>query len=528
MTSSEKSSHVWIPLAVAGLAILVYLNSLGNDFVWDDTELIVNNPSVHNLSALPEFFQSHFWSQSNQPSARGYFRPLILLSYAFDYAIWGPNPLGFHITNVLWHVLASVMVCLLVMRLTSSQTAAMLTGVIFAVHPVHVESVAFISGRTDVIATALSLISIHLFIDKRDGPWMIPRMLFSLVLFALAVFAKEIALVVPVLLLLGEMIEPSQDNKRGRFTIHLLFWVVLGLHLLMRFGMLKIVPQVQGRLTSAEWLYTMPVVVLDYARLLVAPIHLCADYAVKVRETMNPLSVVALILLLVACGAVGSLIGRKKLTGFFAAWILLGLLPVLQVIPISVLQAERFLYMPSVGFCALAGLLGAAIYERVGGSRKKIVAALFAVIILALSIRTTIRNTAWKDEFTLYKTTASSAPGNFRVQYNLGNAYFREGDVERAIRHTEIAFRLRSDFPQVSYNLGVMYAATGREREAESMYRHAIDLNPGYALAHNNLAVILYTQGRFEEARTEWSKALSLMPDLVSAREGLRLLDKNP
>ena len=528
MTSSEKSSHVWIPLAVAALAVVVFLNSLGNDFVWDDTELIVNNPSVHSLSALPKFFQTHFWSQSSQPSARGYFRPLILLSYAVDYAIWGPNPLGFHITNMLWHALASVMVCLLIMRLTSSRTAALLAGVLFAVHPVHVESVAFISGRTDVIATALSLISIYLFFDRRNGSWMIPRMLLALVLFGLAVFAKETALVVPVLLLLGEMIEPGQGNKRIRLTMHVLFWVVLGLHLLMRFGMLKIVPQVQGRLTSGEWLYTMPVVVLDYARLLIAPINLCADYAVRVRDTVNPVSIIALILLLVACGAIGSLIGRKKLTGFFAAWMLLGLLPVLQIVPISVLKAERFLYMPSVGFCALAGLLGAAIYERVGESQKKFVTALFAVIILGLSIRTTIRNTVWKDEFTLYKTTASSAPDNFRVQYNLGNAYFRKGDVERGLKHTEIAFRLRSDFPQVSHNLGVMYAATGRQREAESMYRHAIDLDPGYALARNNLAILLYAQGRFEEARAEWLKALSLMPDLEPAREGLRLLDKNP
>ncbi|MBI5117196.1 tetratricopeptide repeat protein [Candidatus Poribacteria bacterium] len=279
----------------------------------------------------------------------------------------------------------------------------------------------------------------------------------------------------------------------------------------------------------------MPVVVWDYLRILIAPIHLCADYVVGLRHDLTAMVLVAIESLLILCGGIGVLIIKRRPGGFFAAWVFLSLLPVLQIIPISVMKAERFLYLPSVGFCALAGLLGACIYARTAGSasggethtRPRLCILAFVMIVLALSFRTIKRNTAWKDEFTLYRVTASCAPGNFRVQYNLGNAYFRRGDIANALAHTETAFRLRPDFPQVSYNLGLMYATVGRLGEAEAMYRKAIESDPAYARAHNNLAAILFSRGRLEEAGSEWSRALALDPGMEQAKEGLRLLDQS-
>jgi hypothetical protein len=569
-----------IPLAAAILALAVYSNSLKNDFVWDDNELIVDNPSVHSLSNIPSFFAGHFWSGSAQPVARGYYRPLISLTYAIGYAFWGPNPFGFHLMNIFWHALASALVAALVLRITADTTAALVAGALFAVHPAHAESVAFISGRTDVIATVLVLLSLLLFLDgrRRESGWFVIAL--SAVCFSLALLAKEVAAVLPALLLLVERtliapgsipsvnklaparaVEPpltfglrpstfdslAEPPPRGKgplsplaagyhrvVMVHSLYWIILAVYLGTRFWVLRIAPQMQERLSGKEILFTMPVVVWDYIRILIAPIYLCADYVVGLRHDLTPTVAVAIMSLLILWGGIGVLILRKSPSGFFAVWVFLGLLPALQIVPISVMKAERFLYLPSVGFCALAGLLGACIYARTAGSasgaethaRARLCILAFALVILALSFRTVRRNTAWKDEFTLYRVTASCAPGNFRVQYNLGNAYFRRGDIENAVAHTEIAFRLRPDFPQVSYNLGLMYSSVGRFGEAETMYRKAIESDSAYSRAHNNLAAILFARGQLEEARSEWSRALALDPSMEQAEEGLGLLDR--
>ncbi|RJP74732.1 MAG: tetratricopeptide repeat protein [Candidatus Abyssobacteria bacterium SURF_17] len=544
-----RNPAVWIPLTAALLAAIVFCNTLPNDFVWDDNELIVNNPSVHGLSEAGSFLSRHFWSQSGQPSTRGYYRPFILFSYAVDYTLWGPNPLGFHLTNLLWHALASALVGLFILRVTNSSTAALVAGAFFAVHPVHVESVAFVSGRTDVIATALMLVSILLFFRRNDGRAGNLKVALSLAFFALALLAKEIAVVLPALVLVGDLARKSAGGKRAAWPVHTIYWLVLALYLTARFGLLNIAPSLQEKLSPREILFTMPLVFWDYLRLLVLPIHLCADYVVHVQQGPTIANLAAIGALIIAGGAIAfSLIfsvgaqhaaparriAARSVTAFFATWIFLGLLPVLQIIPISALKAERFLYLSSVGFCALVGMVVSSEVNRMNVCGKPAQAArhflnaALIIVMVVLSVLTIRRNTVWKNEFVLYHTTVLCAPDNFRVQYNLGNAYFRKGDVQNAIRHTEIALQLRPDLPQASYNLGVMHAAQGSFDKAEAMYRRAIQLDPSYALAHNNLAVLLYSRGNLQEAKAEWQKALSLDPTLEQAREGLSILGVRP
>jgi hypothetical protein len=437
------------------------------------------------------------------------------------------KPLGFHLTNVLWHALVSALVCAYTAKLTGSRPAALTAGILFAIHPAHVESVTFVSGRTDVIATAFVLLSLLNFPPESEEP-ATGRRILSIAFFACALLAKEVAVVLPALLAVTELASGRRRGTRALIVLHAPYWVVLVAYLAARFLLLRIVPSIDGVLSTRELLFTMPIVVVDYLRILIFPVRLCADYIVTLRTAANMATLGGIFTVLLACGATGFLIWRRSVAGLFAAWIVLGLLPVLQIVPISVLKAERFLYLSSVGFCGLAAILFSMIYEGSGGSRRKLAAATLIVITLLLSLRTMARNTVWKDELTLYKTTALCAPGNFRVQYNLGNAYSREGDLERALHHTELAMRLRPDFPQVNYNLGVMYAAAGRTDDSEQMYRRAISLDPDYALAHNNLGALLYSRGLTAEARVHWQKALSIDPGLGPAKEGLRLLDQAP
>jgi len=518
--------RAWVFAAAAILSVLVYANSLRNDFVWDDNDLIVDNPAVHSLSHVPSFFTGHFWSQSNQPSARGYYRPAVLLSYALDYAVWGKNPAGFHLTNMLLHSIAAALVSLLVLQLTEKVAAALVAGVFFAVLPVHVESVAFISGRTDVLATVFVLLSLCLYLAERESGRLSYKLPLALLLFGAGLLSKEVAAVLPLLLLAVETAKPAAVPARRKLLLHTPFWLILAGYLALRFGLLHINPRIEGRLSAIEVLLTMPSVVLDYLRLLVAPVNLCADYVVRVQRSITTANLGALGILVLGTIAVFFLLMKKQLFGLFLVWILLCLLPVLQIVPISVLKAERFLYLPSVGYCAIVGLLSASILDD-GGRRKNQFAMIGLLILVVLfASKTRSRNSCWRNSLTLYRSTAACAPDNFRVQYNLGNIYFRLGHVELALAHTRTAYSLKPDFSPIPYNLGVMYEAAERKEDAEQMYRQAIRLDPDYALAHNNLGALLFSRGEYQEAEAEWLKALSLEPDLESAKQGLLLLHR--
>jgi tetratricopeptide (TPR) repeat protein len=516
----------WIFAAVALLSVLVYANSLRNDFVWDDNELIVDNPAVHSLSDIPVFFTGDFWSQSSQPSARGYYRPMVLVSYAVDYALWGEHPAGFHLTNMFLHAVAAMLVCMLVLQLSEKVAAALVAGILFAVLPVHVESVAFISGRTDVLATVFVLSALCLYLAERKREAFSFRLPLALLLFGIGLLSKEVAAVLPALLLAVEMAKPSPMSFRRKLLLHMPFWLVLVGYLGVRFGLLHINPHIEDRLSVTEILLTMPAVALDYLRLLILPINLCADYAVPVQRTVSPENLAALVVLLAGMILAGWSALKRRLTGLFIFWILLCLLPVLQIVPISVLKAERFLYLPSVGFCAVGGMAGVYIYKQAGSRGQNFFMAGCLCVVVVFSLLTMSRNTIWRNELRLYEQTAARAPDNFRVQYNLGNAYFRAGELVRALAHTELAYSLKPDFPQIAYNLGVMYETAKDPEKAEHMYREAIRLKPEYALAHNNLAALLFAEGKYDEAESEWLKAQALDPNLPQPRQGLFLLNQ--
>jgi tetratricopeptide (TPR) repeat protein len=521
-----RKQHALILLGVALFSVLVFSNALRNDFVWDDNELIVENPAVHSLSNIPGFFSGHFWAQSNQPSARGYYRPIVLLSYAVDYAIWGNNSFGFHLTNILLHALASAFVCVLVLQLIKSPGAALAAGLLFAVLPVHVESIAFVSGRTDVLATIFVLGSLISFMKARRSEKYLPFLVLSVIFAALALLSKEVAAVLPLLLLALEVVKPQAARMKQKLIVHAPFWLVLAGYMLVRFGLLHIRPDIQGRLSFAETALTMPGVVFDYMRLLLLPMNLCADYAVRVQRIVSFASIVYLGLLFLAALVALFFLSRRNIGAFWAMWIFFGLLPVLQIIPISVLKAERFLYLPSIGYCALAAWAGAAVPARLTRIRRRIFITGFMLILAVFSFQTMKRNMVWRNELTLYQETVSHAPDNFRVQYNLGNAYFRSGDLEKAIKHTEIALALKPDLAQGVYNLGVMYDSEGKLEDAERLYREAIQLNPAYVQAHSNLAAILFIGGNLDEAELEWYKALALDEHFEQAKKGLLLLER--
>src|SRR5215470_14784089 len=222
-------------ILVALVAGAAYAATLGYDFVWDDTLLIQDSWRLHHWGQLPTLLVTQFWSEVGQASQ--YYRPLVTLSFFLDLQVWGLRPFGFHFTNVLAHVAVTLTVLAISRRLMSDELAAMTSALVFALHPLHTESVSFVSGRTDILATLFFLLAMVAYDhgrDERRGGWLS----WSLVAYLLALLAKEVALALPAVLVVWDWLvrrDLRSWRARSRAAAHYVAYAaVTGLYLTFR------------------------------------------------------------------------------------------------------------------------------------------------------------------------------------------------------------------------------------------------------------------------------------------------------
>jgi 4-amino-4-deoxy-L-arabinose transferase-like glycosyltransferase len=337
-------------LAVALAALLVYVGTLAYDFVWDDLILIRDRLHMYSLANLARLLFSDLFSHGEWGESF-FYRPLVVLSFFVDLELWGLRPIGFHLTNVLAHVLASVCVARLATRVTASGIAGVTAGLLFAVHPVHTESVAFVSGRTDVLATLFVLVAVLAYARWRDSGTRSAGVV-SVAAFGLALLSKEVAVVVPLLLALYDLVVLDDVRRAGAWARGLLryvpYGVVLTAYLVLRKAVLPafVDPRAVPWADGATRVLTTLKMAAWYAWLVVLPYPTNLYYEVGL-DTVPPQLVWWL-----AVAALGTMLAltawavrRWPAVGFGAAWFWIGLIPVLggSVLPtLKPLMADRF------------------------------------------------------------------------------------------------------------------------------------------------------------------------------------------
>ncbi len=265
-------------------AVLVYWNSLGGGFVWDDRFLIVDNPRIQSFSRLSELLTHDYVFIAETDLAYGYFRPVSSLSVALDYRIWGADPFGFHFTNLLLHAASSLLVCLLALGLGARRAVAWATGWLFAIHPIHTESVAWIAGRTDLLAFLLAGASFGLFLlVERPGGTLARRLAQggSLALLALALLAKEMAAVVPLWIacVVFWRSPPAGFGARLERALRVAapWLVIVVLYAIVRFFVLVVPPpDVPAEHTLARAMLSAPPTIVRYLAWMTSPGELSA------------------------------------------------------------------------------------------------------------------------------------------------------------------------------------------------------------------------------------------------------------
>ena len=547
------------------LPVLIYLNSLGNTFVYDDYLTITNNHFIRERRYLSAFFSQKYFAISNELT----YRPVVTLSYFVDYAIWQLQPWGYHLTNLVIHTLNVYLVYFAVYHLFKNRITAFISCLLFSIHPIFSEAINAVSYREDLLSASFLLVAFILFIKYNESTnrrYFITWYALSLLTYLLAMLSKETAFVLPFLILSYDLIFQKNHilnfhNRIRRLAANYAGYIAIGgFYLFLRFYLFHNPGEsVRYPGNSVFVNFIMMTKVLGYyVKLLFIPAPLNADYIVPL--TFSPADaafIISIILLIITAILLVKKCRLSSIWTFSTIWFFVTLLPVLNIIPINNIMAERYLYIPGIGFTML---FGSILTHRISKYRiyKSFRLASIAVVCLLFTWCTVSRNRIWLNEFTFSTETIRRSPASFRVyndlgyfyyhnglndaaiqafkdsirvrhnqpkaHCNLGAAYALKGLNDAAIEELKVAINLRNQYPEAHNNLGILYKRKGMLNEAINEYIEALKVNPYYADAHNNLGSALIDMGRLDEALSEIEKAVKIRRNFALAHYNMAVI----
>lgn len=511
---------VWLGLLLAAITIIAYLPALRGGFIWDDDAYVTKNAMLTAPDGLRQiWFSAHRQSQ--------YF-PLTYTTLRFERGLWGLNPQGYHAVNVLFHALNALVLWLLLRRW--SVPGAWLAAAIFALHPVQVETVAWITELKNVQSTLFYLLAVWAWVKFAGKPTAPPWRFYWLALFfhALALLSKTTACTLPAALLLvlwwrGEAIGWRRIVQVVPF---LLLGLAMGLVSVWWEGHLgNYVADAGVRLGSVDKALIATRALWFYAAKVFWPVNLAFSYPRWEIDASAPLQYLGV----AGCVALALLfwwrrhnVGRGVTAGviFFVA----ALSPLLGFVP---LYTFRFSFVADhYQYLACAGLIipfAALISSRLIGQRdwRTVGLCLAGGLLVALGLLTWKRAHIYADERKLWQDTLAKNPTSWMAHCNLAYSFLHEGQTSEAIRQFQEAIRLKPDDAEIRNNLGNALFRDGQTEEAIRQFQEALRLKPDYGDAHYNLGNTLMKQGQLSEAIRELEEALRLKPDDAEVRNNL-------
>jgi len=575
--------HIAPILLLLAISFAVYSNSLKNGFVnYDDIDLVLENKKIRALNF------SNIYSMFSEPTTSDYL-PLKELSYALDYYIWKLNPFGFHLTNVILFMMNCLLLYLLTVKIFENEVLSLLSSILFALHPIHAEAVNWVSSRKDVLSGVFFFLSLLLYAystsSKTAGadstPVLAKRIYYicAIVSFIFALFSKPSVIIFPFLLLLYEYCFLTEKNVvRIEQTIIRItpFFIVAVISAAITLSVASEKEVVKTYWGNSPYLTLLIMlgVLFDYAKLLFFPINLNVryEYWYKIAPSLTPPEPRVVIGTLILIGSIFFLLKfwrKNKTIVFCILWFFITLIPVSNIIPIAILKADRYLYLPSFAFTLFLSLVIFKIHStpqsgeasclpagrKVGGIRLNYLVIFFLIISLCYFTLTSNRNTVWKDSLTLWLDTIKKSPEDELVQNNLGSIYMEKKDYEKAMKHIKEAIKIAPYYVDAHFNLAAIYNKRGQYDQEFKELKKVLELNPNFLNAyislgnfyekigsndkaietykkameidkksgapHYNIAVLFSKLGLVDVAEDEYKKAISLDPDLAMAHNNL-------
>ncbi len=526
------------PFGVALVALLASVMGLANGFVQDDAVLLGESDRLHGLSHWRDLLTGPYWPP---PHARDLWRPLTSLLLATEHGFGGGAPWLFRLVSLALFVAVAVLVWRLATRLLP-WNAALLAGLLFAAHPVHVEAIALAVGQAELLVALFGMLMLLRYLDRRragvdlsarDWVWMG-------LLYLAACLSKEHGVVLPALVLVAELLIVKTPPRSPRKLAAGFGWLAaLGLGFIAVRGMVLgdwtgtfAATPLEGVGIGGRALLMLQVVP-RWMRLLTWPFHLQADYSPAEIDPGHEPGLVIAGLLLVAIGVVAAWVARKRapVVTFGLGWIAIALIPVSNLLaPTGILLAERTLFLPSVGLVILVGAAVAWMAGKTGSlpvrNPGRIVAPLVgAVVLLGWTIRSAARQRAWHDDATFRRESARDAPRSWRTQLGYGSLLLQSSRVDSA----EVYYQRALDFApdperwKVRNDLAVELFAREETGEAVHQLRLSLSEAPEESVTSHYLVLGLLMLGNYSEAAAAADTAM-MRGGSTSTFQELRLL----
>jgi hypothetical protein len=486
------------------LAVTASVTSLWNRFVYDDLALIVNNSRVHGLDAPWRFLLESYWPHGTL------YRPLTSLTWALEWQLGGGGPWIYHAVSVA----AYSLVCLVVFRLASrlaGRPAGWWAAAVFAVHPVHTEAVATATGQSELWAALIVLLALVQYTGIRRSRELTAKDAMRLgALYLGACLFKEHAVMLPALLAVAEITLRNTPLVEPPSRAWMRLWPALAA-VAAGFVITRgvVLGDLAGERTAAAWsglgpaarIVTMLGVVPEWARLLVFPWHLQADYMpreIPLAHVPGPRQLLGGVMLLSAAWGAWRVRTTQPVLTFAACWAGLTLLPVSNVlVPTGILLAERTLFLPSVGIALAAGVMIARLLRWVTTHpawRRPVATVLVALLAIA-AVRSAIRQLAWRDQATFVAHLQRDAPDSYRMHWIHAHELAKRRDRAGAERELFKALELFDGDPRLLWEVADRYASTGRCAEALPLYRRSLAITTGAPVDHRHYRRCLQTGG---------------------------------
>jgi len=580
-------SKYFIAISVSLITFAVYLEALRNGFVdWDDGIYVVNNPNIRSFDlaflkwAFLDFYASNW-------------HPLTWISHALDYALWGLNPLGHHLTSIALHAVNSLIVVFLIVRImeASRKTAksvpdplrddravlitGAVTGLLFGIHPVHVESVAWVAERKDLICALFFMLSIITYVRYACGEhrgrgtkifFLSSPYLFSLGFFMLALMSKPMAVSLPAILIILEWYPLKKIVSLRTFMISFvekLPFIALSLAsaaltILAQKTVNAILPIEALPLSTRLLVATKSLV--TYLWKMVIPLNLVPLYPYPKNVSLLSTEYLLPILMVVFVTALFAAVsGRQKL--WLSVWscYVVTLMPVIGIVQVgSQSMADRYTYLTSLGPFFLIGLAAAWTFNKVNATKRPGSVITYTYIAAALCVfvplgyLTSRQIGIWKNSFSLWSYVVEKEPDSISVAYtNLGKVLFdmgryqeavtsldkaitlnpedalaynnrgtvfeKLGQVDKAFEDYKKAASLNPNDYKVYYNLGIVFSKTGQVDKAIDYFDRSIALNPNNYLGHMSKGILYLNSGLFDTAIDSFNRSLAINPSVASA-----------
>lgn len=502
------------------IAGALFSGAAGHEFVWDDFAMLRDAPEIRNPLDIKAFFTT---------TQCDLYRPFGVFTNSLIYAARGLDARTYHIFNIILYCICAGLLYFVALEVFGRERwKALAAAALFAVHPMHVEPVAWISGMEDLLCGALLLSALLCFMNDRGGE-RLGLYAAGCALFILGLLSKELAVVFPALVVAADLflkrIRLSWKLVLMRLPLFILALAFLG----VRFYAIGVVEQAKV-IYGWQMSTVIPSVLKLFPHYLgqfANPANLCPDFGAftLAHSIFEPIVLATIAGLLAATVVFFIALKRSRVLAFIIAWFAITIFPFLHLVPIGTFCADRFMFLPSAGACLFVALA----FSAVSGAAKKNPAAkfvIFAVLVSATALfwaaHIPKQIAIWKDEVTLYTAMTQCAPRSYYSYNKLGYALADKKLLDESEAAFQKAAEINPSNIVIWTNLGELYGRQGRFREAEAALVNAHNLDPANTTIMLRLAIAVQNQGRYAEAADIYSQILQRSPDNAEVRERLR------